>query len=224
MKNEEYFSQIRQEYQEAIAYITEHSAEWVRQLGAKLNEILAGKVADFGNGGVMFYDLDNIDELLCVDITNQKAPVTEGKITYVYGDFYDFDFPSDLDFSLAQMLLHHLTEDERLDTALRRLNIALGSRGKFVIVEMVMPAYMESIQNILRPVLDSALRMMNKPELRFFSFDSLSRTLKKAGFNHLTAHNIKVVGWTAPAPALFPKLKMPGWLYPLRCVVIEASS
>ena len=224
MENEEYFSQIKQDYQEAMAYITEHSAEWVRQLGAKLNEILAGKVADFGNGGVIFYDLDNIDELLCVDITNQKTPVTEGKITYAYGDFYDFDFPSDLDYSLAQMLLHHLPEDERLDTALRRLNKALGSHGKFVIVEMVMPAYMAFIQNALRPVINSTLRMMNKPELRFFSFASLSRTLKKAGFNHLTSHDIEIVGWTAPAPVLFPKLRTPGWLHPLKCVVIEASS
>jgi SAM-dependent methyltransferase len=143
---------------------------------------------------------------------------------FVYGDFYEFDFPAEYDFFLAQYLLHHLADDEQLASALKRLNRTLGASGKFVVVEMVMPRSMEFMQNALRPLVNSLLRLLKKPELRFFSEASLCRLLGSAGFDRLAVHHIDIVGWTAPAPALFPKLKIPGWLFPLKCVVVEASS
>jgi SAM-dependent methyltransferase len=223
VENKQYFSQRKGDYQEAVDYIIEHSAESVRQFTSLVNGIFHGKVADFGNGGVILYDTEKLEKLLCVDITNDEKGRIEGNVEFIHGDFYIFDFPADYDFFLAQFLLHHLPDDKRLAVALQRLNGALGSTGKFIVVEMVMPKYMEVTQNILSPVLNGLLRMMKKPGLRFFSLASLAQSLKDAGFEQLTVHNIDITGWTAPAPVLFPKLKMPGWLYPLKCVVIEAS-
>jgi len=220
MENKKYFSQIKEDYQEAVEY----SGAFYGEIAGKLGEILHGKVADFGNGNVVHYSTEKIDKLLCVDIINEKRVITEGKKEFIYGDFYDFDFPEDLDFALAHWLLHHLPEDDLLEVALHKLNKALGIHGKFVIVENVMPGYMEAVQNALRPVLFYLLRLMKKPGLRFFSLASLTRLLKRTGFDQISVSHVDVVGWIAPAPVLFPRLRMPGWLYPLKCIVIEASS
>ena len=220
MENEEYFSKIKGDYQEAVEY----SCAFYAEIANKLSEILRGKVADFGNGNVVHYSTEKIDKLLCVDIINEKKVITEGKKEFIYGDFYDFEFPGDLDFALAHWLLHHLPDDELLEIAVQKLNRSLGTHGKFVIVENVMPRYMEALQNALRPVLFCLLRLMKKPGLRFFSLASLTGLLQRAGFDRISVSHVDVVGWIAPAPVLFPKLRMPGWLYPLKCIVIEASS
>ena len=88
---------------------------------------------------------------------------------------------------------------------------------------MLWPRPVEILQNICKPIYFWILNVWNKPLLRFFSRKSITEMLESAGFEDIQFHYVKVVGWMAPAPVYVPKLRIPGWLYPLRCVVIEAG-
>jgi len=157
-----------------------------------------------------------------VDIINPEVPREDGNITFMKGDFYDFEFPAGTDVVLVQFLLHHLADDQRLAAALRRLERALGATGRLVVVEALMPRWMEVVQHVLRGPINLALRALRKPGLRFFSADSLGRLLEEAGFSPRALRPVDVGARMAPASALFPRLTIPGRLYPMRWVVVEA--
>jgi len=218
MENEPYFTSIHGEYQRAVAA----SAEGYANIAAELDALLAGRVVDFGNGGVIRYDVARLRNLTCVDIINPEVPREDGNITFMKGDFYDFEFPAGTDVVLVQFLLHHLADDQRLAAALRRLERALGATGRLVVVEALMPRWMEVVQHVLRGPINLALRALRKPGLRFFSADSLGRLLEEAGFSPRALRPVDVGARMAPASALFPRLTIPGRLYPMRWVVVEA--
>jgi hypothetical protein len=218
MKNEVYFRQNKREILEAAEY----NRELYANIAAKLYGLLRGKVIDFGNGGVINYDTMRIDKLICVDVTNAKKGLTSQKIDFIYGDFYSFEFPTDLHCVMAQFLLHHLSDDQRLSESLGGVRAALGHEGKFIVVEMLLPRYLELLQGALRPLIYRLLAWMGKPALRFFSLESLSSMLRSTGFGRIETHFVDIGSRVAPAPVLFPRLKIPGRLYPLKCVIVEA--
>lgn len=217
MENDTYFSGIRREYQEAIDF----SSELYGNIAARLDGILHGRVIDFGNGGILHYETSRLSSLLCVDLVPHSMP-GRANVEFVQGDFYEFPFPADADVVLAQFLIHHLDDDRRLAEALTRLRKGLRPGARLVIVEMLMPEWMEKAQAALRPVYRAALRRLDKPDLRFFSRRSLQRLLQQAGFTSVEAHAVTIGRRIAPAPVLFPRLRIPGKLYPLKCVVVEA--
>lgn len=219
MDNERYFDKIREEYQAAIA----DSSEGYANIGRLLDERLKGRVVDFGNGGIVNYRTDRLESLGCVDL--MPPPVAAaGASSWEQGDFYTWHFTSNVDQVLVQFLLHHLPEDERLDAALARLAAALPPGGKLVIVEMLLTGIAPAVQWLLRPLIRLGLRVLDKPDLRFFSEHALTQRLRRAGFGRITWQAADVGEWVAPAPVLFPRLRMPGRFYPLRCVVLEAST
>lgn len=217
MDNERYFDKIREEYQAAIA----DSSEGYANIGRLLDERLKGRVVDFGNGGIVNYQTASLEHLTCVDLMPPPAPAS-GANSWEQGDFYSYDFSSGQDQVLVQFLLHHLPEDAPLEAALRRLARALPPGGKLVIVEMLLTGIAPAVQGLLRPLLRLGLHLLGKPDIRFFSRDSLTDLLQRTGFGQLTWQTVDVGRWVAPAPVLFPKLRMPGRWYPLRCVVLEA--
>lgn len=223
MDNERYFDKIRAGYQAAIA----DSSEAYTNIGRLLDERLKGRVLDFGNGGVVNYRTDALKSLVCVDLMPPPAAApapTSGSNSWEQGDFYTYEFSGKADQVLVQFLLHHLPEDERLEAALRRVALALPPGGQLVIVEMLLTGIAPAIQWLLRPLIRLGLRVLDKPDLRFFSEKSLTRLLRRAGFGRLTWQTVDVGASVAPAPVLFPTLRMPGRFYPLRCVVLEAST
>ena len=219
MKNEVYFRQKKGEILEAAEYNREIYAD----IAAKLYGLLRGKVIDFGNGRVINYDTMRIDKLICVDITNAKKPLTSQKIDFIYGDFYSFELPTDLHCVMAQFLLHHLSDDQRLFESLGRVRAALGHEGEFIVVEMLLPRYLELLQGALRPLVYRLLGWIGKPTFRFFSLESLSSMLRRTGFGSIETHFVDIGRRVAPAPVLFPGLKIQGKLYPLKCVIVEVS-
>lgn len=219
MDNEDYFSSIRGDYQRAV----EGSSEGYANIAAELAGLLRGRVVDFGNGGVIHYPIEHLERLTCVDIINDETPVRRGKVEFVKGDFYAYDFPAGTDCVLVQFLLHHLPDDARLAAALAALRRALGTQGRLVVVEALMPRPMEALQNALQPLTSPLLRALHKPPLRFFSRPALSRLLTDAGFTELRFRRVDVGARMAPAGALFPRLFIPGWMYPMQWVVVEAT-
>jgi len=218
--NERYFDRIRDEYRAAIDY----SSEIYRNIGAKLDQRLRGRVLDFGNGGIINYRTDTLESLTCVDLMAPPAtPAGAPAGSWEQGDFYTYDFAGKADQVLVQFLLHHLPEDDQLEAALSRLSAALPPGGKLVIVEMLLTGVAPALQALLRPVLRLVLHALGKPDLRFFSQASLTRLLQEAGFGNLRWETADVGEWVAPAPVLFPKLRMPGRFYPLRCVIVDAE-
>jgi SAM-dependent methyltransferase len=217
--NRPYFSGIQRQYHDAV----ECSGEGYANIGRELDRRLRGRVVDFGNGGVINYRVEQIERLLCVDVVRRDA--RPGHIAeFVEGDFYEFELPQGTDFALAQFLLHHLPDEARLDAALARLRRSLGVDGRFVVVEMLMPRPLEVLQAALAPVRRGALRFLRKPDLRFFSRATLVARLRGAGFARIEVTVVDVGRWMAPAPVLFPRLRMPGRLYPLTMVVIDAAA
>ncbi len=219
MENRKYFSNIQKQYQ---AYY-EYSWELYQNVAERLDKILFGKVVDFGNGGIINYNTDRLEKLICVDIINKNRIVTDNKIDFVYGDFYEIQLDRDFDCILIQFLLHHLTDDERLYRSFRRLRHSIKDKGKIVILEVVIPRCLEQVQRLFKPLISWALKVLRKPHLRFFACDTVVRFLSTLEPSEVKIRYIPVGKKVIPAPILFPKLKLPGRLYPLRCILIEAS-
>jgi len=219
MKNKEYFKKIEKDYQEA----SEYNDELYRNIGSELDRILWGKVIDFGNGGVINYSTDDLEKVICVDIINQEQTLSSKKVDFIYGDFYAIDLNDKANCVLAQLMLHHLVDTEKIKHSLRHVHSLLEEGGRFIIVEVEFPRFLERIQNIFKPVLFKLLSMMNKPSLRFFSRQSLEKLVTEAGFSICTTRRISIGKRVSPAPVLFPKLKIPGKLYPFKCMLLETE-
>jgi SAM-dependent methyltransferase len=221
VENKAYFKTIQREYGEASA----SSSQMYLDIGRRLDEILFGTVIDFGNGGVINYDAGRLDSLICVDLIDpgrSTFPVSGEKIRYVQGDFYDIGVNFRPDCVLAQFLLHHLTDDQRLLLSLKRVRTLLRPGGKLILLEIKLPDCFEVIQRLFRPTLAFLYTLLQKPPVRFFSLRGLFKLLMEAGFAPGPAQVISIRGRVSPAPVFFPQLRMPGWLYPFRCMLIEA--
>lgn len=219
MKNKTHFAKIKKQYQDA----SEYSDELYQNIASRLNKILFGMVVDFGNGGIINYDTQKIEKLICVDIINKGKGITNKKIDFVYGDFYDFDLTCKVDCLLAQFLLHHLTDDKGLINSIRKVKARLNEEGRIIILEIEIPAFVELVQNIAKPLIFKLLALLRKPGLRFFSSRSLCALLAGAGFKDIRIQNIPIGKKVSPAPVLFPMLRIPGRLYPFKCILVEAK-
>jgi SAM-dependent methyltransferase len=219
MRNKDYFKNIKEQYIES----TNFSRDLYFNIGKRLTGLLYGEVIDFGNGGVINYGTDRISKLLCIDITNEETEISNQKIDFIYGDFYNMDLEFKVDCVLAQFLLHHLTNDAGLRNSLRQIRKILNREGRVIILEIEFPRFIESLQNISRPIIDRILAAMGKPGLRFFSSRTLTGMLRDTGFEQIRVENIPIGRRISPAPVLFPKLKMPGRFYPFRCILVEAK-
>ena len=219
MENRIYFSKIQREYREYYEY----SEELYQNTAEKLDKILFGKVIDFGNGGIINYNTDSLEKLICVDIINKDQKITDNKIDFIYGDFYDIELDGKVDCILIQFLLHHLTNDEKLHGSIQKLKNLLNENGKIIILEVVFPRYLERLQNMLQPLFFTTLRALRRPNLRFFSWQALVELLSTLQPSDIKVQYISIGKKVVPAPVLFPKLKLPGRLYPLKCILIEAS-
>jgi len=219
MENRIYFSKIQREYREYYEY----SRELYQNVAEKLDKILFGKVIDFGNGGIINYNTDSLEKLICVDIINKSQKISNNKIDFIYGDFYDLELDGKVDCILIQFLLHHLTDDERLHGAIQKLKHFINENGKIIILEVVFPRYLERLQNMLKPLFFMTLRAIKRPDLRFFSRQAVVELLTTFQPRDMKVQYIPIGKKVVPAPVLFPKLKLPGKLYPLKCILIEAS-
>jgi SAM-dependent methyltransferase len=221
MENKSYFKKIRQEYREASA----SSSQMYRDIGRRLDEILFGTVIDFGNGGVINYDAGRLNGLICVDLVDpdlSNQSVIGDRIRYVQGDFYDIRLNLRPDCVLAQFLLHHLTDNRRLLLSLKKIKAILKTDGRLILLEIKLPETFEAIQHLLSPILIRFYALLRKPPVRFFSLKALSDLIIEAGFTIASVHLIPIKGRVSPAPVFFPRLRMPAWLYPFKCMIIEA--
>ncbi len=221
VENKAYFTTIQQEYCEASA----SSSQMYLDIGRRLDEILFGTVIDFGNGGVINYDARRLDRLICVDLIDPAASnrsVIGGKIRYIQGDFYDIRLNLRPDCVLAQFLLHHLTDDRRLLLSLKKIRAMLKPGGRLILLEVRLPTAAEATQRVLRPILIRSYALLRKPPVRFFSLKALCDLVIDAGFAPASVQLIPIKGRVSPAPVFFPRLRMPGWLYPFKCMMIEA--
>ncbi|PKN65109.1 MAG: hypothetical protein CVU57_11910 [Deltaproteobacteria bacterium HGW-Deltaproteobacteria-15] len=219
LSNKSYFTEIWDEYVDA----SEYNSELYQNMAKSLNKVLFGRVVDFGNGGIINYDTDTLAKVICVDILFKNKVLTENRIDFIYGDFYNIRLEGKADCILAQFLFHHLTDDRKLKGSLRIARCKLNDDGKLLVGEVVVPRGVEIIQNMLRPVLFYLLKALRKPELRFFSIRSLRSLLFDQGFVIVRIETIPTGKRLRPAPVLFPKMEIPGRLYPLRCVLIQAA-
>ncbi|MBN2569644.1 MAG: hypothetical protein JXB42_09470 [Deltaproteobacteria bacterium] len=220
INNKDYFLKTIDQYRDA----SEYTGELYQNIGKYLNNRLCGRVIDFGNGGVINYQTDNLNKVYCIDIINKNR--SEGKIEYLYGDFYDINPNIEADCLILQFLLHHLTDDSRLEYALKNATTLLTDPGKLFVMEVIVPAWIERLQNLFRPVIFSSLALLKRPSLRFFGIVSLRQLIMDAGFQILSEAYVSIRPLDgkkmSPAPVLFPALKIPGKLYPFKCVIIEA--
>lgn len=181
-------------------------------------------MVDFGNGGIINYDLRKLDQLICVDITSRNGRISNNKVTWVCGDFYDVQLNIRPDFVLAQFLLHHLVEEERLFEAMQRIRSMLKPEGKVIVLEIEVSRFFELVQRIFQPIILIGLAIIGRPPIRFFSAASLMKLLERADFKQIRSSKIPIGKNLSPAPVLFPNLRIPGKIYPFRCIMVEASS
>ena len=218
MENKPYFTKIRGEYQLA----SERSSELYRNIAQALQPNLKGVVTDFGNGGIINYDTSGLSKVICIDIINEQKDLSESRIDHIYGDFYNLKLERDSDCFLAQFLLHHLTDDEKVLSSLRNIKGKLNPDGKLIVVEIDLPPWVERMQAILLPALKRVLSLMHKPQIRFFSSGRLIRLLEDAGFENISLQTIPIGKKVSPAPVLFPRMQIPGKLYPFRIIMLKA--
>lgn len=218
--NRDYFLNTINKYRDA----SEYNSEVHQNIGRYLDNRLCGRVIDFGNGGIINYQTDNLKKVYCIDVINANR--SAGKIEYLYGDFYEMNLNLEADCLILQFLLHHLTEDARLEYALKKAKTLLADSGKLFVMEIIVPAWIERLQNLFRPAIFSSLALLKKPSLRFFGIASLRQLIMHAGFQILHEEYISIRPLDgkkiSPAPVLFPSLRIPWKLYPFKCVVIEA--
>jgi hypothetical protein len=177
----------------------------------------------FGIGGINNYNTDSLKKLNCVYIIKKNQIITDNKIDFIYGDFYGIELDGKVDCILIQFLLHHLVDDRRLYASIQKLKPFIKENGKIIILEVVFPRYLERLQNVLKPLLFRILRALKRPDLRFFSRQALVDLLSIFKPSDIKIQYIPIGKKVVPAPVLFPRLKLPGKLYPLKCILIEAS-
>jgi hypothetical protein len=220
INNKDYFLNTINKYRDA----SEQNAEAYQNIGRYLDKRLCERVIDFGNGGIINYQTDNFKKVYCIDVINDNR--SAGKIEYLYGDFYEMNLNIEADCLILHFLLHHLTEDARLEYDLKKSKTLLAHPGKLFVIEVIAPAWIERLQNLFRPAIFSFLALLKKPSLRFFGIVSLRQLIMHAGFQILREEYISIRPLDgkkiSPAPVLFPSLKIPGKLYPFKCVIIEA--
>jgi hypothetical protein len=120
--------------------------------------------------------------------------------------------------------LHHLTEDGKLKFALKKVKELLKENGILIVGEVAIPRFMELIQSIMRPLISGILAVLKKPGIRFFSRKTLAYFLVESGFEDIHITDIAIGKKVVPAPVLFPKLKIPGRLYPFKIILVEAKA
>jgi len=219
MENKPYFTKIKKEYQHA----SEHSSELYQNISHALNPNLKGVVIDFGNGGIINYDTSSLKKVICIDIINEEKHLSDSKIDHIYGDFYNLELDQHADSFLAQFLLHHLTDTDKIARSLNRIRERLNNNGKLVIVEIDLPVFAEHIQALVMPLLNVFLSMLKKPHVRFFSSRTLVKLVTEAGFSNIETQTISIGKTVSPAPVLFPRLKIPGKLYPFNIIMLKAE-
>ncbi|MGD2090148.1 MAG: methyltransferase [Candidatus Aminicenantes bacterium] len=221
MDNKEYFSKNKNLYKEEVKKCN----VLYRNIANKLNEIISGKLIDWGNGGIINYDNERLKKVICFDIINENKILTSDKTDHLYGDFYQPEFPLKPDYILIQFLLHHLVDDEGIKNGLKECRKVLEHKNQLIVVEMVLPVYLEVIQNALKPLLFLLLTLFKKPTIRFFSKKSLFRALEETGFNVVKVINIELGKSMILSSVISPKLKLklPTLLYPTRCVILLAE-
>lgn len=219
MSDKEYFKSIESSYQNVV--IT--SDILYMKCSELLNRYVNGNVLDFGNGGIVHYSLERITKLVCQDLIFEKKLIGPEKISYVFGDFYDFKPMIQADVVIAQYLFHHLDNNEMLVRSLKLLKHSMSDNSKLLIIEVKLPEFVRFIQFLSQPLITRTLKFLNKPSIRFFSFKSLSRLLNKADFEIIHYEQFNVEGQVNPAPVIFPRLSIPGWLYPFKMMFVVAT-
>ena len=215
MENQEYFLRNRTAYKNAVS----SSAGLYEQCGKVIEPYVQGRVLDIGSGGIINYSLDRVEQLVCQDIIFDKQTIGHDKVSFVYGDFYDYKPLFSPDTVIAQFLFHHLSDDYRLIDSLSRLRQSMPKSACLIIAEVEMPGFLDKPQRVL---LKPALKLLAKPEVRFFTQPGLMDILSRAGFKSTVIKSFRIQGMVNPAPVIFPRIRIPGWLYPFRIRIIKA--
>jgi hypothetical protein len=117
-----------------------------------------------------------------------------------------------------------LPDDRKLKKSLIKVKELLNENGILIVGEVAIPRFIEFIQNRLRPIMSGILSLLKKPEVRFFSRKTLANFLVESGFENIEISDIGIGKKVVPAPVLFPKLKIPGKLYPFKIILVEARA
>lgn len=195
------------------------SAGLYEQSGKIIEPYVQGRVLDIGSGGVINYSLDKVDKLVCQDIVFGNHSPGSDKISFVYGDFYYYQPLFSPDTVIAQFLFHHLADNQKLIDSLSKLKQSMPRRANLIIAEVELPGFLNITQKFF---LKSALKFFDKPEIRFFTQPKLMDILSQAGFKSTLIQSFRIQGMVNPAPVIFPRIKIPGWLYPFKIMILRA--
>lgn len=224
----EHFHAHAQKYQDVVRGTNKQLYDNIRK---QLDRHLFGTVLDIGNGNVFNYQVEKLEQIIAVDLAFKNMADTQN-IKFFSGDARNLSMvkTKSCDCVVMQFLIHHIVDRTKTLTDVSVMSVLLECRrvlkenGKLIIVEMLVPHFIETMENLLYRFNHALLSCFDKPMIRFYSKQGLFSRLNKAGFHQVTHFEIDVGKWIDPFEGLFPgRVKLPRFLYPAQCQFMISS-
>jgi ubiquinone/menaquinone biosynthesis C-methylase UbiE len=195
-----------------------------RYTAEALRDELHGRVVDVGSGGVLNYDVAQLEQVVIVDIAEELSRKKNWppNVLFKWGDAVDLPLESNqFDAVLLQLILHHLAEDsfavtcERNQRAIEEAARVLKPGGRLVIIESCLPKLWERAEQLLFPTFRFFLRCIHHPLVFQWNWNTLAEFTREAGFTEVQLTRIPQGRWVIQLGRKWPTALTPIQLYKL---------
>ncbi|MEM7816462.1 MAG: class I SAM-dependent methyltransferase [Candidatus Aenigmatarchaeota archaeon] len=171
----------------------------IKATNESLKNKLYGKVLDIGSGGNFYYPINNINKIVCADISfsSLKRILKNEKIEPIVMDvrqlaLYDNFF----DCVIILHTLHHLAGNKLYETknnlldCLKETYRVLKTGGKIFIIDAFFNKKIEQLENIFYKSLFLTFKVFNKPMVYYFSYIQVKKILQIIGFKNISLNTL----------------------------------
>jgi ubiquinone/menaquinone biosynthesis C-methylase UbiE len=226
-----HFSKQHEEYLNSVSGI---SGTLYANINKALVPYLDNNILDVGNGGIFTYDTTKARKITAVDIAFRDISRLKKfpNVSYECDDARSLEsIPSgSFDVVIYQFTLHHITGgsgketlgniQETMKTAMR----VLRPGGTVIIVENIIPEFVELFEKLLYKAEAGFLRLFSRPMVYLFSMKTILKVVRESGFKDIShqeiLHGEKVDLFSGTKPGL---LVIPAWMSPHRCYFFAAK-
>lgn len=189
-RTQDYFTEHAEDYADRIMSI---QPQLYKNTGNIINSIIQEKnyVLDIGNGGVINYSFEKLNNLICADLyISTKAKEKYKKhlnVQFTTANVLDLkhSISQQFDVVIIQAVLHHLAgrtykkSKENIKKALCECLSVIPKGGKIIILESTVSGWFEKIERVLYPFMQLFFYVCRFGSVYQFSKQSLYNLLTK---------------------------------------------